>query len=237
MKNPENMKNSLLAASVFLLSTTVLQASLITWSVSDFTSESDVSTRGTVLEAFNFGNGSPTTTLNGTTFTSANHVSGLPASAHLSGNLDRQAANSSFYTGPNTTIEPLFDTFAWTEVTTDTSFTLDDLVIGQIYEMQLLISDDRNNSNAVNHRAQVDGGVSGIFGGPLNPPQSFIGTFQADATMQMFSYAVFDGSGDPTSIRLSAYRLAAIPEPSSILILLGFLGSSVFLRRRRRLCA
>ena len=108
------------------------------------------------------------------------------------------------------------------------------LVVGQEYEVQLLVFDGRGESNG--KTVSVDGINQGIYGQGISGVSwgdsglLLTGTFTADASTQAITLETFEGSSSRGGL-LNALVLNTIPEPSAAL--LGSLASFALLRRRR----
>lgn len=108
------------------------------------------------------------------------------------------------------------------------------LLVGQQYEVQLLVFDGRGESNG--KTVSVDGINQGIYGKGINGVSwgnsglLLTGTFTADASTQALTLETFQGSDSKGGL-MNALVLNTIPEPSAAL--LGSLASFALFRRRR----
>lgn len=261
------MKSRIPALSACILSLASISQGAITWQTpQNITGDSDISTNGTSLYAINFRSTGITTQVNGVTFTNATALSIAsyrfeslspstyhqspggtetpagpnPAVGHTSGsfaalsanyqNLLNQYARSGGGSGAGLAEDAAFN--AW-------SLTMNGLVAGNTYEVQIWINDSRDVVSAYNGLGTLDRGLGGPVvdynvgnvsgGGGLG--QYVVGTFVATGSDELFT---FDTWAAPVSNvgALNAFQVRVIPEPSAAL--LGVLGLSGFALRRRR---
>lgn len=220
------MKSRLLISSSLLAAFSLANAASINWGLAtNVVDANDVSTTGTVAEAFNLTfNGDFDTTVNGVFF--ENLTNPAPLSNGAAG-----AANA---LNGNTTGDSAYDTLLNTNAFgggTSTTFTLSGLTIAQGYEIQLWYVEQRA---AQSGRSMIYGdglgstitlaGDAGDFG------QFGTGTFTADAATQTISLAT-NGFGNS---HLTAYQVRAIPESSAYALLSGITVLSLVATRRRR---
>ncbi len=223
MKYTINNKTRINKYTVALATSTAMMASAsaatIVWGEFDLdAAASEISTKGTLIEAINMVNsnrvGTDTTTINGITFTATNLGSQVYA-----GNFEVSTGDASldllyrqiriFPTGP---------------------FTLTNLTIGNEYELQNFLG---FSINGVNYLMNVGDGITieKTSSGTTENGAWITGTFIADATTQTFH----SSSDSSVSSFLSGYQLrdiSSVPEPSSTaLIGLGYL--ALILRRGR----
>lgn len=115
------------------------------------------------------------------------------------------------------------------------TFTLEGLVAGNEYLVQLWFADGRDSDNSRNGQGYLDGttlvdynsATSGIGG----LGQHVTGTFVAEGNTQSFTFQVDPGTSTSAAF-LNAYQVRIIPEPSAAL--LGIFGLSTFALRHRR---
>jgi hypothetical protein len=256
-------KSAVLSAC-FLTLASLSEGAVVGWSAPvGITGDSDVSTTGELVRAYNFASDSAAT-VNGVQFqaTSTTATGGgqsvagqhtfaptpgystavlLPSYSGSEGDFgslspEYQALLGSFASGSSAVGSPAGAS------RNGTTLTLQDLVIGQSYLLQIWANDSRGTNavtfgrlgleitaptapaNGIVLRYNGTGGAAaeGAVG------QYAIGTFTADATTQSFSLYSGGGSGLAT---LNAYQLRAIPEPTAAF--LGVLGLSGFVMRRR----
>jgi hypothetical protein len=111
-----------------------------------------------------------------------------------------------------------------------TTLTLSNLTINQQYLIQIWAADYRDGIPSRQQTITGGSNTSGVlsWGNNGSPGGSFvIGTFTANSTTQLFTFATANATGT----NINAMQLRAIPEPSAAL--LGSLGMLALLRRRR----
>jgi hypothetical protein len=124
--------------------------------------------------------------------------------------------------------------------------TLNNLTIGQDYQLQVWANDSRLNNLGQNNpdlfvtftddttSVDAQNNVNNILGGI---GQYVIGTFTADAASQVFTYTGGNAPGvdiDTTSCTaiLNAYQLRVVPEPSAMALAALGIAGLLILRRR-----
>jgi hypothetical protein len=225
MKKTTAAMFSLILAPSFISNT---QAATILWSATEATvsgSWGQVLNTGlfnnsNVVYAENTGGGA--TTFDGINFTAGavTFDGGVFSSAHEGGWVSQTAAFGKSNSGPNTIVLG--------------TGSMPTLLLGQEYEVQLLVFDGRGESNG--KTVSVDGMNQGIYGKGINGVSwgnsglLLTGTFTADASTQALTLETFQGSDSKGGL-MNALVLNTIPEPSAAL--LGSLASFALLRRRR----
>lgn len=219
----------LLVASL-LLPAGVSSAASIDWGLGPITisGDSDVSTDGSLLAAYNFGAGTTgTTVINGVTFDNVlptNFTNSAPSvtvgtgagsltiasSTLLSANVF--GTGSTPYASLSAPYRALLESSVWNDSggNRDITFTINDLTPGQQYQIQIWVNDAR--SYGVTRTTTFTAGNSVVIdqntgSGDGGVGQFAIGTFTADSTTQTF----VGSSGASTN--LSGYLIAAVPEP------------------------
>ena len=217
------MKNKFInyALGLTILSTST-QAATIAWGTATAVDTSaaggqQVSTTGTVIEAFNAGNGATGTTIvNGVTFTNTDND--LLGNSSSNGVWAAGGADSSYNTLLSTLEFGGGGNF----------FTINvgggSLTINDQYEIQVWFVDDRSGTDA---RVMSFSDSDENNSVDLND-QFVIGTFTADGTSQALG---FDAQSFGNA-HINAYQVRAVPEPSST-ALLGLGGLALILRRRK----
>ena len=231
--------------SIFIVQVAVLAAavptranSIVTWGAAqNISGDSDVSTVGTLVGAFNLGvEGVADTTVNGVTFTglavSGNSVTfgdfNLAATHSISG------ANSVFVDGPfglSSSYKALISSSVYT-FGIPLTLTMGNLVAGATYQFEWWINDNGGSGTRTTATAGNSVELASTAGayGPTSflPGQFAIGTFIADATT--FQTITFS-SGYFTEINgFQLRQTASVPDTccTSVLFGLGLLGLAVF---------
>jgi hypothetical protein len=256
------MKSRTLFLSATFLSLTSFCQGAITWQTPrDITDESDVSTNGTLVRAYTFTNlyVGTTTSVGGVDFlrttsptvADAHSIVAMGRSAGVSFELsaaETDAASQAYNnttaaykailnqavraTGgtagapdPNSPTDDYFNAFR---------FTLNGLISGNTYEVQIWVSDSRNATPAYAGVGRLDGTLNvdynvGNQTGGLG--QYVIGTFKANGTSEEF---IFDSFPSPSAsvALLNAYQVRLIPEPSAALLSAAGFFAAICRRRR-----
>lgn len=260
MKNRSSIASRRLAAAAFvsltaLVAASTVQAAVVTWGAeTDIAADTDVSTNGTVVMAYNFGDTSVAgTTINGVTFDPFPVDDGL-SNTYTVGNATLSTADDRNPRGiVTTTSQSLSGTYltmlnSAVELIADRQYklTMSGLTVGQEYELQVWVNNSGRGffgrgdfptsvSDADGNEVRLYPGDNGIGLGPQGadlppaPGQFAVGTFTADAATQ----ELFLGSGEISglvngfqlrSAAQSAPPVAPIPEPGSALVGLLVLG-------------
>ncbi len=229
MKYTINNKARINKYTVALATSTAMMASAsaatITWGEFDLDAKaSEISTKGTSIEAWNLVN---TDTLEATDTTTINGV------VFMANNL----FNSGYYTndffGVSTGNDSLDLLYLQANYNYDNNspITLTGLTIGVEYELQSFFGDNRPSVN--NSTMNINDGIT-IQKTSSETAENgawIIGTFTADATTQDFH----SSAGNSVNNFLSGYQLreiSSVPEPSST-ALIGLGGLALILRRRK----
>lgn len=211
--------------------------------------QSSVSTAGTLLEAFNFGIGTPAssydTTVNTVAFTGKSNGVTSPTNKFTSPTGTYFSANSNYvsadfytpkvgYSGYDT----LLSNFIFTYGNSNNTITLSSLEIGKTYSFQIFEADNRTDYDIGGSTVRLTNGANvynttQTFGG--NSSSGFVinGLFTADAMTQAFNLNKIGSNGTTVNeFQVNAFQLRqVVPEPSCAL--LGGLGFLALLRRRR----
>lgn len=239
----------------------------VTWQTpQNITGDSDVSTNGSSLYAVNFRSTAGTTTVNSVAFTNATALSSAnytfeslsPSTYHQSpggteapgGTNPTVGFASGNFAGLSSGYQDLLSQYAragggsGSGAAEDATFnvwalSLNGLISGNTYEVQVWINDSRNIATGYNGIGTLDRGEGGPVvdynvgnvagGGGLG--QYAVGTFVATGSTEVFT---FDTWAAPTAnvAALNAFQLRLIPEPTSAL--LAALGLCAGISRRRR---
>jgi hypothetical protein len=226
------------------LGTPIFGAPIIWGSPTIISGDSDVSTNGTLVAAFNL-NGADVT-VNAVTFAGLTYP--FMATTVTSGNFtftespSHLLAESGFGSGsaPFNTLSANYQTLLSTAMSTDDNntitLTMSGLAIGQQYEFQWWLNDANSPSSGflttatATSSVSLDDNTTDANGGV---GQFVIGTFTANATAQTIA---FNGTNSTQAPTIDALQLRAIPEPStmSILLLGGVAISGACLLRRKK---
>ncbi len=225
MKYTINNKTRINKYTVALATSTAMMASAsaatIAWGEFDLdAAASEISTNGTSIEAINMVNTddreyTDTTTINGVVFTATNLFDSGEYQEDTFGVSTDDASLDLLY------LQASYDYV---------SVTLEDLTIGNEYELQSFYGDNRPG---INFMMNVGDGINvqATSSGSAENGAWIIGTFTADATTQNFH----SSNNDSTASFLSGYQLrdiSPVPEPSST-ALIGLGGLALILRRSK----
>ena len=235
-------------ATLALAAATAAHAAVVTWGAAqNITGDSNVSTAGTLVGAFNTGAvGVPPTTVNGVTFQSF-AVPHLTFGATV-GNfaIASGAAFSSFNTAfgsgspPFTNLSAQYQTLLRSGIRNGNNgftLTMSSLTVGTQYAFQWwangsdlfsfgnfpVVASAGNSVTLFTNPTDTNGGLG----------QFAIGTFTADATTQAIN---FGGSAAPNLNAFQLLAVAPVPEPGSALaglLALGACAGGLFKRNRR----
>jgi hypothetical protein len=229
-------------AALILLTATFTRGADINWgSPQQITGDSDVSTNGTLIGAFNIGDtGVPSTTVNGVTFQSFP----APGGAGTSGNFIMTPGGGGVFNSntsggsalpPFSNLSSGYQSLLSSYVTplfSPVTLTISGLVVGGQYEFQfwsnlssqmfgyqITATGGNNSVNLSSNTGEAEGGLG----------QFVIGDFTADATTQTITF-LGDGDGG----FLNGVQLRQVPEPRpALLLVLGLVCWGLFHARRR----
>ncbi len=228
MKYTINNKTRINKYTVALATSTAMMASssaaTIAWGEFDLdAAPGEISTKGTSIEAWNLVNNdareaTDTTTINGVVFTATN----LFDSGYYT--------NDTFEVSTGDANLDLLYLQASYNYESTTPITLTGLTIGNEYELQTFLGDNRSGTPFI---MTVGDGITvqKTSSGSVENGAWIIGTFTADATTQNFLSAHANISQN----FLSGYQLrdiSSVPEPSSA-VLIGLGGLALILRRSK----
>jgi len=243
-----------LGIAALVASAGILQAATIVWQQpQNIVGVSDVSLRGTLVTALNFGannaNVNVATTVNGVGFLGANpsnYTSHAQGTAGQYGNLNSSIA-------PFATLPSEYNSLLLTAIRKDDAestagsftITLLGLTVGRSYEVQIWVNDSRSNDVAYARQVSIstDGGSAvvldanvGNTGGSLG--QYVLGSFIATDITQTIGFSSLTTSGGGAIVNALQIRdvtgLPSIPEPGTAAVFagMGTLAGAVALRRR-----
>jgi hypothetical protein len=219
---------ALVLSAALLACSSTSQAAVITWGLPTLISgDSDVSTTGTLIGAFNIGHAVPNTTVNGVPF-SALQFAGTSVT---SGDFNFTTATTNFAAADffGSTLPPfsnlsapyqvllssgggsLLDQFTHTDTVT---LTISNLTVGAAYEFEWWSNASNSNTPPYTTIATAGNSISlivNVSGAAGGLGQFAIGNFVADATSQTI---VFNGALE-TVIDGIQLRQTAVPEPST----------------------
>jgi hypothetical protein len=218
----------------------------VTWSTpAAIAGDSDVSTTGSLVWAYNFTSDSTSPTVNGVTFnavadSTADLTFTTTSGSNFSTNPSAFGSGALFYTALSSNYQALLQSAAYWDVisfSTPDQVTLNNLTPGRVYSLQIWVNDSRpgyfDRVNAISDGGGHDVSVHFNNGSSASLGQYVIGTFTASGTTQELDFSPASGN----AIQLNAMTLAvAVPEPSTCAFVAG-LGSLglVCWRRRTRL--
>lgn len=243
---------ALLGAITLVATAATGDAALITWGAAqNITGDSDVSTNGTLVDAFNVGTLSElSATVNGVTFAAFGVPLAVTPTVTVGnytvsvsgGNLGSQVnfgSASAPFTSLSASYQSLLNQAAGAFPGSTLTLTMAGLTVGASYEFQWWA----NNSDVIGNPVAATAGNSvtldvnvGNVAGSVG--QYAIGTFLADSTSQQITFSVPGNSVFDLPF-MNAFQLrnvtpvAAVPEPGTVLAGLVLAGFCSTLRRRR----
>jgi hypothetical protein len=199
-KKENKMKKTVGLLSVFLLTAGVASAAVITWEAPVATTNvNNIITDGTLVEAGSWGTtGTNTVTVGSKTidFVQMSKTDISPAANGVQ-------TKTTLYDGTtgDATFDAILDSDAWSaDSEVVRTLTLDDLKIGQQYQVQFFVSDDRSAASQASTMA-----FATENGNSVTLTSSDIGSFTADATTQEITLT------PSAQLILNAYVLQSIP--------------------------
>lgn len=223
-------RNLPLISSAIALSLASAQAATITWGTpTTVTADTDVSLNGTLISATTWGAGDGNV-VNGVTFAGNNDNAIMAVTKN---SVTNQALGfDATGTSVSAPFEAILDSFAY-DGANPKVLTLSTLTLGNVYEIQLFVSDDRGCCGA---RTQQWSDSATLGTGNDTPVFAqtdstyTIGTFTATASTQLiYGHGVDQGQN---GLNAAVLRDVTIPEPSAF-ALIGLAGAGLMLRRRR----
>jgi hypothetical protein len=232
---------------------TPARAAPITWgAATNISGDSDVSTDGTLVYAYNFGTNATSPVINGVTFTSfhlptpytasgvqvtVGSVSISEAPGLLFGDYILSGAAAPFST-LSAGYQALLGSGAIGAAPSTITLILGGLTAGQTYDFQWWSNDSSGNAYAVSTVAEGDvgevpeplsagSGANGALG------QYVIGRFTADAQFQNITFDSLSLSSFPMINGFQLRQVQAVPAPSAVLLSLGGLALVLLWRRQR----
>lgn len=233
-------------ATVILLTLVLVptpaRAADINWGTpQQITGDSDVSTNGALIGAFNVGDtGVPSTTVNGVTFQSFPAPGGNGSSGNFTmtggGGVFQSNTGGGSTMPPFSNLSPQYQTLLSSYVIPlfgPATLTISGLMVGGSYEFQFW---SNNSSDMFSYQITATGGSNSVSlasnGKSMEGGrgQFVLGSFAADATTQSISF-IGDGDGG----FLNGVQLRAVPEPATGgLLLMSVLMGLVYLNRRAK---
>jgi hypothetical protein len=230
----------LAGAFICLVGIGFAQGAIINWGpTTNISGDSDVSTNGTLVGAFNFGG--PETAVNGVTFKafvigspqvvsvtvdSLYTLSIVPERDHTLTNFVTSSANAPFAALSSSYQDLLGTAAGGSFAERDTTLTMAGLTIGKSYEFQAW-GNDSGSSGRFSYDIFLDSlwlepntardVNDSIVEGGLG--QYVIGTFVADANSQLLNFGRTEVEGGLNGFQLREVAGQAIPEPSTLSLL------------------
>lgn len=217
-------------------------ASIIWGAPTGIGADTDVSTNGTLLSAFNLGSsGVSTTTINGVTFTGLAVSGTLATSGNFSFSGSGMISTNSLGSGaaPFVNLSSSYKTLlssAAGAVNTPVTLTISSLTVGAGYEFEWWSDNSIETTQYLNtatagNAVTLNTNPSATVGGV---GQWVVGTFTADSPSEIISFTSTNGGPIINAVQL---RQTSVPEPSSTVLLIaaGLAGPwNPFRRRRQR---
>ena len=223
------------------------EGSVITWgSPTNISGDSDVSTTGTLVGAFNM-NG-PDVTVNGVTFASftfpfmaTTATNGAFTFTESPGHM-LAASGLGSTSAPFSNLSSSYQTLLSTAVTTDDNntltLTISGLTVGNQYEFEFFLNGS-NSAGTDNFRTtasapnpvSLDDNTTNAIGGT---GQYVIGTFNCGSANEIITFTGTDSTQAPTINAFELRDIPAVPEPTTFALLgLGALSGLHLLRRKK----
>jgi hypothetical protein len=216
------MKKIGYALSVCLLAAGIAQAATISWdaTATKISGDSDVSTNGDLVWAYNFGT-TAATTVNGVTFTGVNTATATGITTDMTNGIASFAGSADEYAALSTAYKAMVAPGGY-KTGTEGFYNLTGLTEGHTYEVQFWVNDSRSREsrgdfwfrqltldNSGDPAIVVDYNVTDT---DSDVGQFIIGTFTADATgEQLISF-----TSSAPQLNAIQLRTTAIPEPATI---------------------
>jgi hypothetical protein len=215
-------KIKLLTASALALrlGLSAVNAAVITWGApANIANDTDVSTNGTAAYAYDWGGRDEV--VNGVTFTaSVTPGGGTNVGITSAGLIDNNTGAFSSATAPFGTLSPAYQGILTGADFADSAneeliVTLSNLVTGELYAVQMWVSDPRGAPEDARNETNNGGGNTVVLAYSANqaqgsPGQYAIGSFTADGPIQSFT---LEGAA---STQLNALQVRATPRNASI---------------------
>jgi hypothetical protein len=219
----------------FGLVTSAHAATVTYGSATTISADTDVDTQGTLLRAYSFGRLGGGQTVNGVTFSQFYGSSANGDTTTITSNADNaySGGGGSPFSSLSSNYQSLVSDGQYSDNGTPASgsITLNNLVVNDPYLVEFWVNDSR----PVNRSETIDG-VNLLYSSGSNSNgalgQFVIGTFTANATSQVFNFVGTDGD-----TQINALELRAVPEPASLVALVGLCGMGLIglvIRRRRK---
>ena len=201
------------------------RAANINWGVGaqDITGDSDVSTNGSLIGAFNFSDTGPSATVNGVTFQSFAVPNNTTNSATMgnftinsAGNFQSRNTNASSGNAPFSNLSAGYQALLSGFTTGDNPWTLtaSGLTIGMQYNFQWWIN--FSSENATQHTTATAGNSVTLAWNPSDTDgglgQFALGTFTADSTTEVITFDSPDFFGIVSGFQLRQIGPASVPE-------------------------
>jgi len=249
---------SLLALAIGMGITSLAHGASITWTTSPGLVDTEVSTVGTGVLAYHFTSNAAlpaSVAVNGVDFIRSTGAA-APAGLSFNGAFDNPEDVNGYQvplTAENAGLNAILDGQNWGGAS---SVEMTGLTIGQQYEVQYFLSDDRAAFRNLRHYAVSDandpfgsrdvefgfhstagGGVPGAAPVGSIDAKIFTGTFTADAASQavftwLYEGGTHDGASGNSGSQINAIQLRVIPEPAAAVLSGAMLGLLLFRRRR-----
>lgn len=235
-----------MALALALVSTEATRADIVWQTPVTISGDSDVSTLGIGIRAF----GISSSTINGVTFLSGGSGGVLNAPSGGPG----FGGNSTVFNSLSGAYKQLLDSAAYNASNTGyenvpgrMAINLTGLTTGNLYEFQAFVNDSRDSGGDANSgrwnifdsgsgTAQSQSVFQPYSRGGSNIGQYIKGTFIANGTTQLVRISGNAISGPPTSL-INAYQvrqLAAVPEPTSLLLIASVTAIGIAAKRTSR---
>lgn len=232
------MKTSIWMSGALLLAAVRASAAFITWNPAGIGDGSEVSTTGTLLEAWNLGdfNFVSDVEVNGVMFEAVT-AAGIDGT-YIEGTFNQRWGRTAVYDSTNYAASPaggLYDALldgmqGRTAAGGAVTITLSGLEVGKKYELQMFVVDDRPGSlgrSILLNKGRADEFTQAYGGSTNGDGQLITATFTADATTQDFTHEIIKADDTSAGGHMNAIQLRDLSSPEIELRIVSHSGTEI----------